>query len=54
MISQGEFKKLINVNTSEREEILRKIFDTEFYNIFETELKRKSEIAYIVKLMLQK
>lgn len=46
MISQGEFKKLINVNTSEREEILRKIFDTEFYNIFETELKKKRDSLY--------
>ncbi|SDI99209.1 AAA family ATPase [Salimicrobium halophilum] len=45
MIPQGEFRKLISENSREREEVLRKIFDTSLYLEVTEQLKnRKSAI----------
>lgn len=41
MIPQGEFRKLISENSREREEVLRKIFDTSLYMDVTERLKQK-------------
>ncbi|SIS37268.1 AAA family ATPase [Salimicrobium flavidum] len=46
MIPQGEFRKLISENSREREEVLRKIFDTSLYSDVTERLKqKKSELT---------
>ncbi len=42
LIAQGEFGKLLNAPTGEREKILRTLFMTEGYDEFEKKLKEKS------------
>ncbi len=42
MISQGEFRKLLQAKTKERKEIFRDIFQTQCYGSFEKELKNKA------------
>ncbi len=45
MISQGEFRELINADTQKRSEIFRKIFNTKIYENLENNIKiKKSEI----------
>jgi len=43
MIPQGEFRKLISENSKEREDILRKIFKTQFYSELTDYLKDQSK-----------
>lgn len=38
MIAQGEFRRLLTANTTERGEILRKLFNTEFVTLFQENL----------------
>lgn len=45
MIAQGEFKRLLEANSEERGQILRKIFDTEIYERFSRELKNRALCA---------
>lgn len=45
MIAQGEFQKLLNASTREREEILRKIFNTHVYERFTNVLWDKCKQA---------
>ncbi len=46
LIAQGEFSKLLNINTAEREEILRTLFMTEQYQAFESKLyEKKNEVT---------
>lgn len=44
MLPQGEFKKLIEASTSEKEIIFRKIFSTNIYNDFQERLKLKASL----------
>lgn len=41
MLAQGEFQKLLNSKTEEREKIFRHIFETENYKIFQDKLKER-------------
>lgn len=42
MIAQGEFRKVLNSSTDERQKLFRKLFNTEPYNRLMDELKEKS------------
>ncbi len=44
MIAQNDFQKFLSANTSDRKEILRTIFKTDFYLDFENELKSNLSI----------
>ncbi|RWZ60328.1 SMC family ATPase [Halobacillus fulvus] len=46
MIPQGEFRKLISENSKEREEILQRIFKTQFYSQMTDYLKNQSKELY--------
>lgn len=39
MLPQGDFRKLLEAGSSEREEIFRKIFKTDFFKMFQDQLK---------------
>jgi DNA repair protein SbcC/Rad50 len=41
MLPQGEFRKLLEANSSEKEIIFRKIFKTDFYKLFQEQLRQK-------------
>jgi DNA repair protein SbcC/Rad50 len=41
MLPQGEFRKLLEANSSEKELIFRKIFKTDFYKLFQEQLRQK-------------
>ena len=46
MIAQGEFLKLIHANTKERQEIFRKLFRTDYYQMLQERLKSElSEVS---------
>ena len=42
MISQGDFRKLLQADTKERQEIFRDIFKTDFYVLLQNQLKEKA------------
>lgn len=42
MISQGDFRKLLQAETSERQKIFRDIFKTDFYVMLQNQLKEKA------------
>lgn len=42
MISQGEFRKLLQANTTERQKIFREIFKTEMYEVLQKRLKNEA------------
>ena len=42
MISQGEFRKLLQANTTERQKIFREIFKTEMYDVLQKRLKNEA------------
>ena len=42
MIAQGEFLKLLNAGTEERQKIFREIFKTGYYNILQDKLRRSA------------
>ena len=42
MISQGEFRKLLQAGTEERQKIFRDIFGTKFYDLLQSRLKDKA------------
>lgn len=42
MIAQGDFRKLLDANTKERQEIFREIFKTKFYQDFQDRVKKDS------------
>ncbi|MGL5379098.1 AAA family ATPase [Clostridium sp.] len=44
MIPQGEFKKLLNSDSSKKEEIFRKIFGTKVFSIIQNDIKEKSNV----------
>lgn len=43
MLPQGEFRKLLEAKSHEKEEIFRKIFKTDFYKAFQERLKEKTK-----------
>jgi exonuclease SbcC len=42
MIAQGDFQKLLLANTESRQEIFRKIFETQYYKTFQEKLRQES------------
>lgn len=50
MLAQGEFLKLLHADSKERSEIFRKVFDTTYFQSFQTVLKSKTaEISYALE-----
>ncbi|NLY44076.1 MAG: SMC family ATPase [Clostridiaceae bacterium] len=43
MIPQGDFREFLSASTTEKEEILRKIFGSEYYKTFQDKLNAKAE-----------
>ncbi len=43
MLPQGEFKKLLESKSDEKQEIFRKIFSTDIFNVFTENLKQKAK-----------
>ena len=46
MIAQGEFRKLLNADTRDRQEIFRKLFKTDNYQILQQRLKTEANDLY--------
>ena len=46
MLAQGEFLKLLNAETKEREDIFRKIFETDNYKNFQNAMSEKTKTLY--------
>lgn len=46
MLAQGEFLKLLNAETKEREDIFRKIFETDNYKNFQNAMLEKTKALY--------
>ena len=46
MLAQGEFLKLLNADTKDREEIFRKIFETDNYKNFQNAMAEKTKTLY--------
>lgn len=42
ILPQGQFRKLLTASSSEREEILERLFDTSFFKLIQTTLKEKA------------
>lgn len=50
MIPQGEFQKLLTSSSEERESVLRQLFDTSMYSLFQNRLEVKSNaLMYSIK-----
>lgn len=54
MLAQGEFMKLLFAQSSERDEIFRKIFNTEQFNFIEEDLKERLRMKKEEKQLLEK
>lgn len=54
MLAQGEFMKLLFAPSSERDEIFRKIFNTEQFNFIEEDLKERLRMKKEEKQLLEK
>jgi exonuclease SbcC len=46
MIPQGEFRDMLNSDSQDREKVLRKLFDTNLYNMIQTNLDMKAKKLY--------
>ncbi len=54
MIPQGEFQRLLIADSQEREKVLRKLFDTHMYRLFQLNIDERSKNLYgQVKTMQQ-